>query len=109
MLGKVAPTVMGTGFVGMVRIPEIAGHEHRLTAQMNARGPCDRLRRVVVLFKSDGQNPPVSSPAASRIARLTATFARSTLYRLFDNGVAAATAVSPAASATASLIDKPSS
>ena len=40
--------------------------------------------------------PPVSRPAARRIARLTATLASWTLYSLFERGVARATAAAPA-------------
>ena len=49
---------------------------------------CPDTGRAQTIHQPTFQNPPVSSPAASSRARLTATLANCTLYSLCDSGVA---------------------
>ncbi len=72
VLGLVAPAVVAARFVG-VRCVGYARDIHCLGSQMDAGGGVELYRFVKRFLKSHDQNPPVSSPAASRIARFAAT------------------------------------
>ena len=50
VLGLIAPAVVVAGLLGMVGI-EIAGHAHRLAAQVNAGGRGGQRRLVVVFLE----------------------------------------------------------
>jgi len=75
MLGQVAPAVLATLFVRVLRLAELPGDVHCLAPQMDTGRVLDGLGFVIVLGKGHNYSPPVSKPAADKIARLTATLA----------------------------------
>jgi hypothetical protein len=54
MLSHIAPAVLGTDFVGVIRVFEFAGYVHGFATEVDAGRPADGPLVVVVFFEWHG-------------------------------------------------------